>query len=50
VVEQVDGKWIRAVLWNKRTLIIARVCVLWDDQNVRWETSPLACVEASRKA
>ena len=50
VVEQVDGKWIRAVLWNKSSLKIARVCVRWDAQNVRWETSPLACVEANGKA
>ena len=50
VVEQVEGKWIQAVLWNKSSLRVARVCVLWHDQNVRWETSPHACVEANGKA
>jgi hypothetical protein len=50
VVEQVDGKWIRAVLWNKSSLKIARVCVRWDAQNVRWDTSPHACVETNAKA
>ena len=50
VVEQVDGKWIRAVLCNKSSLKIVRVCVRWDAQNVRWETSPHACVETNAKA
>jgi len=50
VVEQADGKWIQAVLCNKSSLRIARVCVLWDGHNVRWETSPHACVETNAKA
>jgi hypothetical protein len=50
VVEQVDSKWIWAVFWNKTSLKIARVCVRWDEQNVRWETSPLASVETNAKA
>jgi len=46
VVEQVDGKWIQAVVWNRSTLRIIRKCILWDGQNMRWETSPHACLEA----
>jgi hypothetical protein len=40
VVEQVDGKWIQAVVWNKCALRIARKYIRWDNQNMRWETSP----------
>ena len=50
VVEQVDGKWIQAVVLNKCTLRIARKCIRWDGQNMRWETSPHACVETKAKA
>jgi len=49
VVEQVAGKWIQAVVLNKCVLRIARKHISWDDQNMRWETSPLACVEANGK-
>ena len=50
VVEHVDGKWIQAVVWNKCALRIARKYIRWDDQNMRWETSPSACVETKAKA
>jgi len=49
VVAQVGGKWIQAVVLNKCVLRIARKHISWDDQNMRWETSPLACVEANGK-
>ena len=49
VVEQVGGKWIQAVVLNKCVLRIARKHISWDDQNMRWETSPHACVEANGK-
>jgi hypothetical protein len=29
VVEQIDGKWIQAVVWNKCTLRIARKEIVW---------------------
>ena len=50
VVAQVGGKWIRAVVLNKCVLRIARKHISWDDQNMRWETSPQACVETKAKA
>jgi hypothetical protein len=50
VVEQVDDKWIQAVVLNKCVLRIARKHISWNDQNMRWETSPHACVETHRKA
>jgi hypothetical protein len=50
VVEQVDGKWIQAVVLNKCVLRIARKHISWDDQNMRWETSPDACAETNAKA
>lgn len=50
VVEQVEGKWIQAVVWNKCALRIARKYITWDNQNMRWETSPSACVETNGKA
>lgn len=48
--EQVEGRWIQAVLWNKTILRIASRCVLWDEQNMRWETTLHACVKANGKA
>jgi hypothetical protein len=50
VIEHVGGKWLQAVVWNKCALRIARKYIRWDNQNMRWETSPLACVEAKAKA
>jgi hypothetical protein len=49
VVEQVSDRWIQATLWDKRTLRIARKDVAWDDQNMRWETSPHVCAEVNRE-
>jgi hypothetical protein len=50
VVEQAGDNWIQAVVLNKCALRIARQHISWDHQNMRWETSPLACVEANGKA
>jgi len=50
VVEHVNGEWIQAVVLNKCTLRIARKCIRWDGQNMRWETSPLACIETKANA
>jgi len=50
VVENVNGKWIQAVVLNKCSLRIARKCIRWDDQNMRWETSRYACVEGKPKS
>ncbi|MFZ0735308.1 MAG: hypothetical protein WAM79_23530 [Candidatus Sulfotelmatobacter sp.] len=49
VVERVKSGWIQAVVLNKCTLRIARNCIRWDEQNMRWETSPHACVETTSK-
>jgi hypothetical protein len=50
VVEQAGDNWIEAVVLNKCVLRIARKHISWDDQNMRWETSALACVETDEKA
>jgi hypothetical protein len=50
VVERVDGKEVHVVLWNRSILRIGRKHISWNDQNMRWETSPHACVETHRKA
>ena len=47
VVEQVEGKWIQAVLWNRSVVRIGRREIVWDEGNMRWETSTHACVEAN---
>ena len=39
VVEHVDSKWSQAVVWNKCELRIARKEIVWDEGNMRWETS-----------
>jgi hypothetical protein len=49
VVEQVNDRWIQATLWDKRTLRIARKDVVWDDQNMRWETSPHSAPSRTEK-
>jgi hypothetical protein len=38
VVKHVDSKWIRAAVWNKCALRIARKEIVWDERNMRWET------------
>ena len=51
VVEQIDGKWIQAVVWNKCTLRIARKEIVWDERNMRWETdanSAFECLAGER--
>ena len=40
----------QAVVLNKCTLRIARKGIRWDDQYMRWETTPHACVETNGKA
>jgi hypothetical protein len=45
VVEQADSKWIHAVVWNKCELRIARKCIRWDGQNMRWETDANSAIE-----
>jgi hypothetical protein len=50
VVEHVDSKWIFAAVWNKCELRIAREEIVWDECNMRWDTSPSACVETKGKA
>jgi len=51
VVDHVDSKWIFAVVWNKCELRIARKCIRWDGQNMRWETdanSEFECLAGER--
>jgi hypothetical protein len=50
VIEQSGDREVYAVLWSKNVVRIDRKHISWDDQNMRWETSPLACVEANGKA
>jgi hypothetical protein len=50
VVEHVDSKWIRAAVLGKIALRIARKEIVWDECNMRWETSRHACVEADGRA
>ena len=38
VVEQVDGKEVHVVLWNRSMLRIAHKEIVWDEGNARWET------------
>jgi hypothetical protein len=45
VVKHVDSKWIFAAVWNKCELRIARKCIRWDGQNMRWETDANAAFE-----
>jgi hypothetical protein len=39
VVKHVDGKEVHAVLWNTSMLRIGRKEIVWDEQNMRWETA-----------
>jgi hypothetical protein len=50
VVEHADDTEVHALLRNRSTLRIARKQIRWDDQNMRWETSPSASVETNGKA
>ena len=49
VVEQAGDREVDAVLWSKNVVRIDRKHIRWDDQNMRWEASPHACVEANGK-
>jgi hypothetical protein len=49
VVEHADETDVHALLRNRITLRIARREIRWDQRNMRWETSPLACLEANGK-
>ena len=49
VVDGVGDKGVHAVLSNRNVLRIRRKEIVWDEQNMRWETSPEACVEQARK-
>ncbi len=37
VVEQVGGKEVHVVLWNRSMLRIGRKEIVWDEGNGRWE-------------
>lgn len=50
VVEQVEGNWIQAVLWNRSVLRIGRKEIVWNEQNMRWEKGPHSCCEANAKS
>ena len=50
VVEHVNTTWIQAVVLKRSTLRIARKDIKWDGRYMRWETSPLVCVETKAKA
>jgi hypothetical protein len=49
VVEQVGEKKVHAVLWNRSVLTIQRKEVVWDEQNMRWEASPVRSVHTNQK-
>jgi hypothetical protein len=49
VVEQAGDREVDAVLWSKNVVRIDRKEIVWDERNMRWETSPLACVETNGK-
>ena len=49
VIERAGDKEVYAVLWSKNVVRIDRKHIRWDDQNMRWEASPHACVEANGK-
>jgi len=40
IVEHADDTEVHALLRNRSTLRIARKCIRWDGQNMRWETNP----------
>jgi len=40
VVERVDNKQVQVMLWNRIMLRMRRDDIVWDRQNVRWETNP----------
>ena len=48
VVEQVDGKEVHVVLWNRCMLRIGRKEIVWDEGNTRWETDANALSNSLR--
>ena len=44
VVEQAGDREVYAMLWSTNVVRVDRRRISWDNQNMRWETSPLACV------
>jgi hypothetical protein len=50
VVDRSDGREVHAVLWNRSVLKLGCKEIVWDEQNMRWETKSHACVEANGKA
>ena len=49
VVEQADDTEVHALLRNRIMLRMRHKDIVWNRKNIRWETSPLACVEANGK-
>jgi hypothetical protein len=50
LVERVNDKEVCVLSWSRKPLKIVRKEIVWDEQNMRWETSSHACVEENRKA
>ena len=42
MVEQVDDKEVHVVLRNTHALSISRNHIIWDQQNMRWESEALS--------
>jgi len=40
IVAQVNGEHVQAALWNRAVLRIRRTEIVWDEQNLRWESHP----------
>jgi hypothetical protein len=49
VVEYADDTEVHALLRNRITLRMRRKDIVWNRKNIRWETSPLVCVESNGK-
>ena len=47
LVERVNGTHVYVLLWNRTALRICRKKIVWDEQNMRWETRPDMCVESN---
>jgi len=47
LVERVNGTHVHVLLWNRTALRIGRKEIVWDEQNMRWETRPDTCFEAN---
>jgi hypothetical protein len=42
VVEHADRNHVHALLWNRASVRIGRKQIVWDEQNMRWETGVVA--------